>query len=137
MVRHRFVLVRLVRQVDHAPEPDAPAPRRGRPRTYSDRLIAKAVVIMLCRRVFTAHALLEFLDQDDDLVRSLRPLLEEHGRFPSRRTWERRLAALPDDWPRRIGALGCYLAAVLKPWGRRKHAVAMDSTALRTCGGQW
>lgn len=137
MVRDRFILVRLVRQLDRAPEPDAPSPTRGRPRTYSDRLIAKAVVIMLCRHLNTAHALLEFLDQDDDLVRRLRPLLREHGRFPSRRTWERRLRALPDEWPRRIGVLGCYLAAVLKPWGRRKHAVAMDSTALRTSGGQW
>jgi len=137
MVRHRFVLVRLLKQVDAAPEPEPVRRGPGRPVTFSDRLIAKAVVVMLCRRLFTAHALLSFLEQDDEVVRSIRPLLHEHGRFPSRRTWERRLGALPDDLPRRIAVLGAYLTAVLKPWGRRKRAVAFDSTALRTSGGVW
>jgi len=54
----------------------------------------KALVIMIIRRLYTAYAFLAFLDQDDLLPQQLRPLLSEHGRFPTRRTWERRLAAL-------------------------------------------
>ena len=46
---------------------------------------------MIIRRVYTAWALLAFLQQDDPVVTQLRSLLTEHGRFPTRHTWERRL----------------------------------------------
>lgn len=137
MVRNASSLVRLLKQVDAAPLPPEVRPRRGRPRTYSEKLVAKALVVMIVRRLYTAHALLEFLEQDDLVVSRVRPLLSENGQMPSRRTWERRLKALPDDLPRVIGTLGAYLAAVLRPWGRDKRAVAFDSTALRTSGGCW
>ena len=42
----------------------------------------KALVIMIIRRLYTAYALLAFLNQADPLPRQLRPLLGEHGRFP-------------------------------------------------------
>jgi hypothetical protein len=137
MVRDRFVLVRLIKQVDRAPEPEPRRRGRGRPHTYSNRLIAKAVVVMLCRRIYSAHLLMAYLEQDDEVARRVRALLVEHGRLPTRRTFERRLRALPAEWPRMIGTLGCYLVAVLRPWGRHKRAIAFDSTALRTSGGQW
>jgi len=64
---------------------------------YSDRLISKALVIMIIRRLYSAYGLLAFLDQDTDLTHALRAeLTDDQGRFPSRRTWERRLQALPD-----------------------------------------
>ena len=84
MLRHTSVLVSLVRLIDRLPWPPEPSKRlRGHPKTYSDRLIVKALVIMIIRRLYTAYALLAFLDQDDPLPQQLRPLLCEQGRFPS------------------------------------------------------
>jgi hypothetical protein len=61
---------------------------------------------MIIRRLSTAYALLTFLKQDDAVARQLRLLLHEPGRFPTRRTWERRLAALPQHLPSLIGGFG-------------------------------
>jgi hypothetical protein len=97
----------------------------------------KALVIMIIRRLPTAYALLAFLNQDDPLPQQLRELLYERGRFPSRRTWERRLAALPQPLPGLIGYFGCHLVARLQPWARPGRAVACDSTPLETGGGVW
>jgi hypothetical protein len=66
---------------------------------YSDRLLVKALVIMIIRRLYTAYALLTFLDQEEPVAQPMRLLLHEHGRFPTRRTWERRIAALPPHLP--------------------------------------
>lgn len=138
MLRHPSILVTLVRLVDQLPWPAAPVKRaRGRPKTYSDRLIVKALVIMIIRRLYTAYALLAFLDQEDPLPQQLRPLLAEQGRFPTRRTWERRLAALPQTLPGLIGCVGRHLVGVLHPWAVHGRAVAVDSTPLKTSGGVW
>ena len=136
MLRQTSLLVSLVTLVDRLPWPPAPITRlRGRPKIYSDRLIVKAVVIMIIRRLYTAYALLAFLDQDDPLPQQLRPLLYEQGRFPTRRTWERRLAALPQTLPGLIGCVGRHLVEVLNPWASHGRAVAVDSTPLKTSGG--
>ena len=96
MISGDSILVSLVRLVDHLPFPPPPARRkRGRQPTYSEQLLIKAIVVMIIRRRYTAWALLAFLQQEDPVVQQLRPLLMEHGQFPTRRTWERRLAALP------------------------------------------
>jgi Transposase DDE domain len=138
MLRQKSLLVSLVLLIDRVPGPSAPAKRsRGRPKTYSDRLILKALVIMIVRRLYTAYALLAFLNQTDPLPCQLRALLGEQGRFPSRRTWERRLAALPPSLPGLIGYVGRHLVTLLQPWARHGRAVAVDSTALATGGGVW
>jgi hypothetical protein len=138
MLRHQSVLVTLVQFVDRLPWPPEPVKRpRGRPKTYSDRLMVKALVIMIIRRLYTAYALLAFLEQDDPLPQQVRPLLYEQGRFPSRRTWERRLATLPPSLPGLIGCCGGHLVALLQPWARHGRAVACDSTPLATGGGVW
>ena len=138
MLRQTSLLVSLVLLIDHLPWPSAPVKRpRGRPKTYSDRLVLKALVIMILRRLYTAYALLTFLDQDDAVAQQLRPLLHEQGRFPTRRTWERRLTALPQHLPGLIGCLGRHLVAVLTPWASSGRAVAVDSTPLKTSGGVW
>jgi Transposase DDE domain len=138
MLRHTSILVSLVLLVDRLPWPAEPPKRpRGHPKTYSDRLIVKALVIMIIRRLYTAYALLAFLDQDDPLPQQLRPLLYEQGRFPSRRTWERRLAALPQSLPGLIGCVGRSLVTLLRPWATSGRAVACDSTPLATGGGVW
>jgi hypothetical protein len=80
---------------------------------------------------------LTFLEQDDAVVIQLRPFLTEHGRVPTRRTWERRLAALPPHLPGLIGCVGRHLVSVFKPWAHHGHAVAVDRTSLKTSGGVW
>jgi hypothetical protein len=92
---------------------------------------------MIIRRLYTAYAFLAFLDQDDPLPQQLRPLLSEQGRLPIRRTWERRLAALPGRLPGLIGCVGRSLLRLLQPWSTQGRAVAVDSTPRATGGGVW
>jgi hypothetical protein len=96
-----------------------------------------ALVILMVRRLSTADALRAFLAQDDAVAARLRPLLCEHGRVPSRRTWARRLATLPPSLPGVIGSGGRHVVALLTPWARHGRAVAVDGTALATGGGVW
>jgi hypothetical protein len=132
------LLVIFVKLIDRIPLPEEAAKRkRGRPKTYPDRLILKALVIMIIRRLYTAYSLLAFLDQKTELTLALRALLTENGRFPDRRTWERRLAALPESLPGLIGCFGRFLVEQLQPWGKDGQAAAVDSTALRAKGGVW
>jgi Transposase DDE domain len=138
MLRQSSLLGSLVLLLDRLPWPPESTPRpRGGPKTYSDRLVMKALVIMIIRRLYTAYALLTFLAQDDAVAVQLRPLLGEHGRFPSRRTWERRLAILPQRLPGLIGYGGRQLVALLKPWVAHGRAIACDSTPLAPGGGVW
>ena len=138
MLLNSSLLVSLVMLIDYLPFPPQPAKRRrGRPPEYSERLIVKALVIMIIRRLYTAYALLAFLEQDDLVAQQLKPLLYEQGRFPTRRTWERRLATLPKTLPGLIGHFGRYLVALLNPFAQHGRAAAVDSTALKTSGGVW
>jgi hypothetical protein len=136
MVPEPSLLVALVELVDRLPLPP-PRMRRGRPAVYSDRLFLKALVIMIVKHLPRVHTLLAVLDQPTPEMQRLRALLREHGRYPSRRTWERRLRALPDTLPAQIGCLGRYLVDVLCPWPDGSPLAAMDSTALRAQGGVW
>jgi hypothetical protein len=139
MLQQEALLVKLVKLVDKIPESEAPQKKgRGRPKVYADRLIIKALVIMVIRRLYTAYSLLAFLEQDTLLTGQLKVLLtDEQGRFPSRRTWERRLQRVPDSLPGLIGSLGRYLVSVLCPFQGQGRAAAVDSTALRAKGGVW
>lgn len=138
MIQPQPLLVTLVQLVDCIPELPAVGQRkRGRPRVYADRLIIKALIIMIIRRLYTATSLLNFLEQETALTQQLRELLTQDGRFPTRRTWERRLQALPDGLPQQIGCLGHLLVELLQPWQQWGRAVALDSTSLRAKGGVW
>src|SRR5205823_14352893 len=91
------LLVVLVLLVEHLPLPPPPFRRgRGRPRVYPDRLFLQALVVMIVRHLSKVHTLLAVLEEPTPEMRCLRTLLTEHGRFPSRRTWERRLRTMPD-----------------------------------------
>ena len=61
----------------------------------------------------------------------------EHDRYPSRRTFERRLAEIPAALPAQSAWLGRYLLGVLQPWETCGQAAAIDSTVLRANGGVW
>ena len=138
MITEVSLLVRLITLLDKIPPPPPPGKRpRGKPRQDSEALILKALLVMIVRRLYTAHALLAFLAQDDPTVRAVRAQLTEHGNFPTRRTWERRLAVLPPRLPTMIGWFGRHLVTVLWPWQQHGRAVAVDSTMLRTAGGVW
>jgi Transposase DDE domain len=136
MVPAISLLVMLVDLVDVIACPPSP-PRRGHPPAYPDRLFLKALVIMLVRGVPTVGGLLAVLEQPTPEMQALRARLTEGGRFPSRRTWERRLNALAATLPARIGCLGRELVARLRPWEDCGRAAAIDSTILRARGGVW
>jgi len=110
---------------------------RGRPKFYPDRLFLKALVIMIVRHLHKVNELRSVLDQPTPEMRILRSLLMEQGSYPCRRTWERRLKAIPDTLPAQIGCLGRYLVALIKPWADCGRAAAIDSTVLRANGGVW
>src|SRR3954470_23252776 len=137
MVPEWSLVVALVQLVDHLPMPAPPPRGRGRPRVYPDRLFLKALVIMIVKRLPHVHLLLSVLEQPTPEMQRLRVLLSEQGRYPTRRTWERRLRTLPDTLPAQIGCLGRSLVTVLQPWTEGGRAAAVDSTVLRAHGGVW
>ena len=138
MITAEPLAVILVKLVDSIPVPPAPPKRgRGRPKFYSDRLFLKALVIMIVQHLHKVHELLAVLDEPTVEMQTLRTLLTEGGRYPTRRTWERRLKTLPASLPAQIGCLGRYLVALIQPWLTCGRAVAIDSTILLANGGVW
>jgi hypothetical protein len=136
MVLQDSLLVTLVQLVDRVPLPPvAEKRRRGRPPAYPDRLFLKALVIMIVRHLHKVHELLSVLEQPTAEMGALRSLLTLAGPFPSRRTWERRLQAIPDTLPAQVGCLRRALVDVIEPWTSCGRAVAIESTILRAQGG--
>jgi hypothetical protein len=96
MVSQDSLRVALVKLVDWLPTPPLqPKRKRGHPPVYTDRLFLKALVIMIIRHLHTVHEPLSVLAHPTYEMTMLRELLLEQKRFPLRRTWERRLKALP------------------------------------------
>jgi hypothetical protein len=138
MIAQDTILVTLVKLVARIPVPPPPAKRkRGRPKTYPDQLFLQALVIMIVKRLHTVYELLSVLNQPTAEMQQLRIELTNEGCFPTRRTWERRLAAIPDRLPAQIGCLGRTLVELLQPWAEHGRAAAIDSTVLRARGGVW
>jgi plasmid stabilization system protein ParE len=136
MITQDSTLVQLIRLIDRIPTPPPRRPR-GRPIFYPEKLFLKALVIMIVRRLHRVGELLAVLDEPTAEMRMVRELLREEGRFPCRRTFERRLKALPETLPKQIGCLGRHLVEVLGPWEKKGRAVALDSTTLQAKGGVW
>ncbi len=136
MITQDSVLVQLMRLIDRIPTPPPHRPR-GRPKFYPEKLFLKALVIMIVRRLHRVGELLAVLDEPTPEMRMVRQLLREEGRFPSRRTFERRLKALPETLPEQIYHLGRHLVKVLRAWEKSGRAVALDSTTLQAKGGVW
>jgi hypothetical protein len=138
MIQQKPLLVSLIMLVDCIPTPPPPRKRgKGRPRYYQDNLFLKALIIMIMRNLNKVHELLSVLEQPTPEMKDLRCLLTQNGRFPSRRTWERRLKAIPESLPDQIACLGRYLVHLINPWQQLGRAVAIDSTLLRAIGGVW
>ena len=94
-------------------------------------------MIILVRDVATVDGLVAILGQPTLEMAALRDRLTVDGRFPSRRTWERRLNALPSTLPARIVCLEAYLVAQIQPWADCGRAAAIDNTVLQARGGVW
>ena len=138
MIGQVSLLVMLLRLVDRLPTLPAPPKRgRGRPKVYTDKLFLKALVVMIVRHLHTVHELLSVLEQPTPEMPLVRTMLTEGGKLPTRRTFERRLKAIPDTLPAQIGCLGRHLVALIEPWAECGRAVAIDSTVLRARGGVW
>src|SRR2546427_2472126 len=77
---------------------------------FRDRSLNRGHVypaLAMVRRLHKVHAFLAVLAELTPEMHRLRGLLTDiQGRFPSRRTWERRLATIPDTLPAQIGCLG-------------------------------
>jgi hypothetical protein len=139
MLSQDSLLVVLVGLVDLIPMPAESAQRkRGRVKTYPDRLFLKALVIMIVQQVHTPSGLLAILAQPTAEMKRLQQELSlPDGRFACRRTWERRLASIPDLLPAQIAYLGCFLLELLGLWAKSAWAAAIDSTVLAARGGVW
>ena len=123
------LLVTLVQLVDRLPQPSQLGKGgRGHPLVYSDRLFLKALVIMIVRHLHKVNELLSVLAQPTAEMAMLRSLLSEQGRFPSRRTWERRLKALPASLPAQIGCLGRHLIELIEPCATCGRLAVLSST---------
>jgi hypothetical protein len=92
---------------------------------------------MIVRHLHTVHELLSVLDQPTPEMQLLRTLLTLDGQYPSRRTFERRLGAIPATLPAQIGCLGRHLVTLIQPWQQEGRAAALDSTILHARGGVW
>lgn len=137
MIPQESLLVTLVKLVDEIPTPIAAKAKRGHPVVYPERLFLKALVIMIVKHLHKVHELLSVLNEPTYEMQQLRQLLMENGRYPTRRTWERRLKGLPESLPAQIGCFGRYLVTLIAPWTDYGRAIAVDSTVLRSNGGVW
>jgi hypothetical protein len=137
MIPQESLLVTLVKLVDEIPTPVASKTKRGHPVVYPQKLFLKALVIMIVKHLHKVHELLSVLNEPTYEMQQLRQLLMESGRYPTRRTWERRLKGLPESLPAQIGCFGRYLVQLIAPWASFGRAVAADSTVLRAKGGVW
>jgi hypothetical protein len=137
MIPEESLLVTLVKLVDGIPMPVVTKAKRGRPVRYPEKLFLEALVIMIVKHLHKVHELLSVLNEPTYEMQQLRYLLTEEGRYPTRRTWERRLKGLPGNLPAQIGCFGRYLVQLIAPWVNCGRAVAVDSTVLRSNGGVW
>src|SRR5688572_32488965 len=127
-------LVSLVALVDTIPLP-APAPRRGRPAVYPDRLLLKAVAATVLKRPPTVRVLLAVLAEDTPEMAHIRAVLAPDCAWPARRTRARRLGARAAALPAQVADLRARLVGLLGPWDDCGRTVAVDSAALRARGG--
>ena len=139
IIQHESVLVLLLAQVDRLPEEAFPAltPGKGYGRLYSERVFVKAALVMLVHQWPKVQEFYEALQQPVAVMEHLRQRLSERGRFPSRRTFNRRVKAVAESLPRLIGWMGRMLVEQMRLWEQSGRAVALDSTVLRASGVVW
>ncbi len=109
--------------------------KAGRKPHYDDHLFLKAAVIMTTKRLNKVNELLTVVEEPTRSMQTLRQQLTQQGRMPTRRTFERRLAALSERLSAIIVRLGAFLVSLIGIWESCGRAVAIDSTILRAKDG--
>ena len=139
MIQQESLLVTLLSWVDRLPEEAfAERPRgKGHGQVYSERVFVKVALVMLVQHWPRVQECYEALHQPSAEMERLRAELSERGRFPSRRTLNRRVKAVAEQLPRVIGWMGRMLVERMQFWEQSGRAVALDSTALRASGVVW
>jgi hypothetical protein len=93
---------------------------------------------MIVRHLHTVHELLSVLAQPTAEMQRLRELVSEQGGFPARRTWERRLKAIPATLPAQVGCLGRHLLDLIQPWASNGLArLGLWLETARRLGRRW
>lgn len=128
-------LLRLLRLVDSIPWPKPPK-RRGRPYIYPFSVMLKCFIVMVWHRIESNRGLHAFLAMDKPYQRAVREAcgLGDGGRMPSRRTFDRRLKAMPPILKESIRLMARLLFAhgLIDPL-----IVAVDSSLLKAKGPVW
>ena len=114
--------------------PPPPPQGRGRPKCSSDRRRLERVDQHDCPTLASRPASLTGLHQATPEPHTPRAALLEHGRYPTRRTWERRLQAIPSTWPAPSGCGGRHLGARLPPWATWGSSGGQRRSAPRATG---
>ncbi|MCB8976427.1 MAG: hypothetical protein H6657_03260 [Ardenticatenaceae bacterium] len=80
--------------------------RPEQPYFCPERIVAKVLITMMVKRLYTAYRLLTFLEQESAVGQQFKGPLQIDGPFPSRRTWKKQLANLPQLMPSLNGSFG-------------------------------
>ena len=83
MIPQESMLVGLVKMIDLIPAPPVGPTKRGRPVTYPEKLLLKALVIMIVKHLQKAHELMSVLNEPTYEMQQLRSLLTENERYPT------------------------------------------------------
>lgn len=139
MIQQESSLVTLLSLVDRLPEEAFGGRPRGKGygQVYSERVFVKVALVMLVQHWSKVQECYEALQQPEAAMERLRGELSERGRFPSRRTFNRRVKVVGERLPKLIGWMGRMLVEQMQLWEQSGRAVALDSTVLRASGVVW
>jgi hypothetical protein len=96
----------------------------------------KVILFMTLRRLYRIHEVYSVLCQPSAEILLIRAHLFPE-KFPSRRTFERRLKRLPSTLEEVIPFVGELLVELWQPWAGSARAAAVDSTCLYASGAHW
>jgi len=109
------------------------APKRGRPYTYSPKVMLKCYVVMAAKRCFSHRALYAFLKRDESYAQAVRKAIGLHT-IPDRRTFDRRFKGISEIL---ISCIGEVTQTFLKEALIEIKTVAIDSTLFAAKGRIW
>ena len=126
-------LLRLLGLVDSIPWPKLPR-RRGRPYVYPFPVMLKCFIVMVWQRIESNRGLHAFLTMDKPYPRAVGEACGLSDRIPCRRTFDRRLRAMPPILKASIRVMARVLCThdLVDPL-----ILAVDSSLLKAKGPVW